>query len=176
MRIEPPMSLPVASGAYPAASAAADPPDDPPECELGVPRIAGDAPQLAVGEAGTAELRRGGADVDDPAGVLDAFDDRMVVLGDLVDQRQRTLLATSAPAIGCSSLAATHETLERSRGIALSEVSLLRRRGPRRGPRRSDDRRPRSARVVGLDLLDQALEMFHRRQVAAAEQFEGVVR
>jgi hypothetical protein len=29
-RIEPPMSVPVASGVVPAASAAADPPDEPP--------------------------------------------------------------------------------------------------------------------------------------------------
>ena len=94
-------------------------------CELGVPRIAGDAPQLAVGEPGTAELRRGRADVDDPAGILDAFDDRVVVLGDLIDQRQRTLLPRP-PNHWVFFLGGDAEALERSRRISLAEVSLLR--------------------------------------------------
>ena len=68
------------------------------------------------------------------------------------------------------------QALERTRGITLSEVSLLRGAGLGAGlvvPAIDDGV---EHGVVGLDLLDQALEMFHRRQVAAAEQVEGLVR
>ena len=44
MRIEPPMSEPVAIAEVPEASEAAEPPEEPPGVKSRVPRIAGDAP------------------------------------------------------------------------------------------------------------------------------------
>ena len=58
MRIEPPPSVPSASGTMPAASAAALPPLEPPARALEVPRVARDAGQRAVGDALPAELGR----------------------------------------------------------------------------------------------------------------------
>ena len=57
-RIEPPMSLPCATGTSPAATAAADPPLDPPVLRVEVPRIVRRAVRERLGGAARRELGR----------------------------------------------------------------------------------------------------------------------
>ena len=59
MRTEPPPSVPSESGAMPSATAAALPPEEPPEVRARVPRVAGDPGARRVGDALPAQLRRG---------------------------------------------------------------------------------------------------------------------
>ena len=56
MRIEPPPSLPWASGTMPAATAAAAPPDEPPGRALGVPGVARGAEAARLGHRQDPEL------------------------------------------------------------------------------------------------------------------------
>jgi hypothetical protein len=83
IRIDPPMSEPVAGVAEPAARAAADPPPEPPgECAVchGL-RL---TPQLRPGDRHAGELRGGGPGVHDAARVQDPLRERGGVAGDLV--------------------------------------------------------------------------------------------
>ncbi len=64
--------------------------------DLGVPRIARDAPQLRVGEAGTRELRRRRAHVAHTTGGEDPFDHRMRHRRDVVLEQQRAELPALA--------------------------------------------------------------------------------
>ena len=80
IRIEPPPSVPSASGTIPAASAAELPPLEPPGVLRRVPRVAGDAGQRAVGDALPAELGRGRLAGEHGAGAAQRGDDRRVVV------------------------------------------------------------------------------------------------
>ena len=142
--------------------------------ELGVPRVARHAPEGAVAEAGATELGSRGSHMDDATGRLDAFDDRMVVFGDLVDERQRALLPRP-PRHGLFFLGGDGQSLQRSRGITLAEVTLLGRTSLGAGlvvP--TIDHRVHD-RVVCFDLLDHALEVLHRRQLAVTEEVQRFV-
>ena len=67
MRIEPPPSLPWASGTIPAATAAAEPPEEPPGRARRVPRVAGRARVARLGGRQDPELRQvRHADDDEP--------------------------------------------------------------------------------------------------------------
>ena len=76
MRIEPPMSEPLASSDVPGRERGARAARRAADAELGVPRVAGHAPQPRVGEPGARELGRGGARVDDAARLDDPLGDR----------------------------------------------------------------------------------------------------
>ena len=91
------MSEAVASGASPAASAAPEPPEDPPGRELQVPRVPGDSPQRTVRDGRAAVLGSGGAGVDDAAGTPDPVDDRVVLRRELALPGHEPLREGPAP-------------------------------------------------------------------------------
>ena len=78
MRIEPAPSAASAAGTIPAATAAAEPPLDPPGVRLGVPRVAGDAPGHRLRERPEPQLGHRGLADDHRAGGAQAADDLRV--------------------------------------------------------------------------------------------------
>ena len=142
--------------------------------ELDVPWIARHPPQLAVAEAGATEFGRRRADVDDAAGALDAFDDRVVVLGDLISEGERPLLPRP-PHHGLFLLGRHAQAFEWSRCVSLSRISkrCFLRLGASLVIAAVDD--CVDARVVGLDSVDQRLDVFHGRKLAAAKQLERLM-
>ena len=84
MRIEPPPSLPCATGQSPAAVAAAAPPLEPPGVRVRVPGIPAGAVQLRLGLRDRAELRRVRLAEHDEPGLADAPHDRGVEVGHVV--------------------------------------------------------------------------------------------
>ena len=91
MRMEPPPSPPLAMGRRPPATAAADPPEDPPGVRSGIPRVAGGPVELGRGAVDAAELGgRGLAGQDRPGGPEPGHLGGVVV-GDPVLEDQRGL-------------------------------------------------------------------------------------
>ena len=78
-RIDPPVSDPKASGANPAATAAADPPDEPAGHAAGVERVAGRPERRVLGARSHRELVEIGLADDHGTGLLEPGDDRRVV-------------------------------------------------------------------------------------------------
>ena len=103
MRIEPPPSLPCATGTMPAATAAAEPPEEPPGVRSrsqGL-RVAPNRRASLVGQDAVLG-QRGGAH-DDEAGVLQAARDVVVVAGhELAHQRAPVREAQALDRRGCS--------------------------------------------------------------------------
>ena len=87
MRIEPPASVPSASGSRPSATAAALPPDEPPALQPRVERIAGRPEQRVVAGAAEPHHRRVGLADEDRAGLLDPLGEGAVPVGDVVLER-----------------------------------------------------------------------------------------
>ena len=85
--IEPPPSVPCASGRRPAASAAAAPPLDPPGVRLGVPGISGVPVQLRFRERDRPELRGVRLAEDDEAGLAQPPDDGGIEVRNVVGER-----------------------------------------------------------------------------------------
>ena len=101
MRIEPSPSLPCAIGTSPAATAAADPPDDPPGVRstshglrVASPAVVGDRPQ--------AQLRHPGHPDDDRPGAAQPADHLVVGLGDGRARRRRAVPGRQAGDRRCS--------------------------------------------------------------------------
>ena len=128
-----------------------------------------------MAEGGATEFGRRRADVDDATRGLNALDDRVVVLGDLVDERQRTLLPR-ASRHRLLLFGGDGQSLQRPRGITPAEVSLLGR--PSLGACLVVPTIDHSTHgwVVRLDLFDHGLEVLHRRQITATEQLQRLVR
>ena len=88
-RMEPPPSVPSASGPWPVATAAAAPPDEPPAVRDEIPRVPRDAEQRAVGQGLVAELRRRRLADEDGAGLAQPADGHRVLGRHLVGEDQR---------------------------------------------------------------------------------------
>ena len=90
-RTEPSASLPSAIGTRPPATAAADPPDDPPGVRRQIVRIAGRAEMAVLGRAAHAELVHVGDADADRAGPFEPGDGNGITLrGRIVDMQLRT--------------------------------------------------------------------------------------
>ncbi len=173
MRIEPPMSEPLASVAVPAARAAPDPPLRAADRVVQVPRVAGDAVELGVREAGAAELRRRRAGVDDAAGVEDALTDRRRLLGDDVLERQRRHRRGLTLDLDLV-LEADRQPLERTRVVGVARVDRL---GGLRLLERAvvvGEAERVDVRLDGVGARDRRLHQLDGRQLAAAELGERV--
>ena len=87
IRIEPPPSLPCATGTIPAATAAAAPPLDPPGVRSSVPRVARRAEPPRLGRRQDAHLgHRGLADDHEPGLAQAAHEERVVAGDELAEQ------------------------------------------------------------------------------------------
>ena len=84
MRIEPPPSLACATGRMRAATAAAAPPDEPPDECVEIPGIAGRTEQAGLGGRHQSEFRTGALAEDREAGVEETLGEGAAVIGDIV--------------------------------------------------------------------------------------------
>ena len=171
IRIEPPPSDAVPNGMIPAATAAAVPPLEPPGRAARVPRVAGDAVHLRLGEVERAELgRRGLADRDRARGLEASDVDVVLGLRTAAGERHRAVVGRHALA----PLEVLHAERARRRAV--------RDRHP--APRL---RRPPTARVTGevgvevhervqplvarLDPPEVLVQHLHRLALASAHGF-----
>ena len=173
MRVDPPPSLAVANGTRPAATAAADPPLDPPGVRVGVPRVAGRAPRLGVGEAGGAELgrrrlaHRHGAGGRSRATCTEssATGPRPLKSSEPCDvgmpaQSSRSFTPKGTPASGPGVLAARHRGVDRvGRRPGLLHVEVHERVEPL---------------VAGLDGVEALVEHLHRLLLAPPYRFRNL--
>ena len=173
MRIEPPMSEPLASGGRACGQGRARPSAGAADRVVQVPRVAGDAVELGVREAGAAELWRRRARVDDAAGVEDAFTDGRRLLGDDVlegQRRHRGRLALDLDLV----LEADRQPLERTRVVGVARVDRL---GSLRLLERAvvvGEAERVDVRLDGVRARDRRLQQLDGRQLAAAELRERV--
>ena len=143
MRIEPPMSDPVASMVAPAASAAPEPPDEPPGVIVGVPRVARDAPQLGVRQ------RRAARTPASSSGRARRRRPRRRAPPSGASRPRRCPSPAGSPprscrpAIGCSSLSSSGMPVERQQISVALRRTAPRTREPRRAPRRASARSAR---------------------------------
>ena len=142
---------------------------------VGVPGVAGDAPQLGVGEAGAGELGGGRARVDQRARVEDPLGHGVGLVGDEALGEHRAE-AQAAPLDRLLLLQHDRQSLERARSIALAGIAGL--RCLRRHPevlvvalqQAVDDR----LGLVGPGR--HRLQHLDRRQLAASEGIEDLGR
>ncbi len=138
-----------------------------------VPRVAGDAPQVAVGEAGGAELGRGGAGVHDAAGGDDALDDRVRDAGDVVAQQQGAF-AQRVPGDGLPLLHRDGQPFQRPGRAAHVAVGGL--RGLLQRLVEPAFGEGVDTRLGLLGALDQRRQQVDGGQVERGEPRQGVVR
>ena len=162
MRIDPPPSLACAAGTMPDATAAADPPEDPPvECSVfhGIARRA-EAPRL--GRREDAELGRVGLAADDEAGVD-------VALRQLLGHRRGVVAREVGPLVERRAGELRAEVLQEERHAAERPVGQLARRlVPGAVEELVDDRV--QLRVELLDARDRLADQLGRRDLLGADQ------
>ena len=132
MRIEPPMSEPVARVAMPAARAAPEPPEEPPGLKAGFQGLrvtphSRDSVIAAQQNSGVAERS-----VDDPAGIDDALHAGRRDVGDHVLEDERAGGAGLAGHLDLV-LDGDRDALERARAAVLAGVALFGRPGGPQG-------------------------------------------
>ena len=142
MRIEPRPSLPCAIGTSPAATAAAEPPEEPPGRTVQVPRVAGRRRSSSSVTRPQAQLGHPGHADDDRAGAAQPAYHLVVVLGDGRAGRRRAVPGRQAGDRGVL-LDRHRHAGQRQVGQVLLLVDLLRlgdrlaaAHGPERGQRR----------------------------------------